>query len=976
MELLLLMILVMTLRKADCELKSSLHLPSEASPCGPCMCSDSGLTIDCSSRSLTKVPDTSLLPATATTLLLFNNSILSLQPSAFKAFSSLQNLDLSQNLLVVIMANMFEGLSKLLSLNLSHNRLTFEFSSTSEKPFTSLTSLRCLFLSHNELKDVSKDRGLPAHSLEWLDLSHNLVQSTSESYMINNLHNLSFLDLSHNHLHSLKGLFLGMSSLQKLDLRRNQIPLNDVAYPVDVFEPFQSTLLCLALEGNCKANHSMKYPDQALCKLTKLKSLSMDGLPFADFGPGFYNMTSLTDLMLSGRDEGYCSIYTLSNDTFLSMPASLRQLNLSGCQIVHIEMNAFRPLRKVEILDLSFNMDLGFETLGDAFYSLQGSALSRLHINSIIRPYSMNVMVTPNNTRYFKNTSLLEIHARNNRLESFCEGALNNLPDTLRYVTVDWNKLGFGSYFKDLGSLKSLTVIHNDGFRLAHDPPTEYPQGDLQHCQALSSGSSASHDQCQRPWRLGDSAEDMWTSELDVYTHGGVLPQGEKLVFTLPPHLDTYVSRWNQLYYKILDIEFNPNNSLRTLNLGSNLLTTWIGPITGLNNLVALDLMDNFAYNVSETFFDTLSSLKSLNAGWNRLRWIIEKDVHGRLFQPLNQLEDLNLSRNYINYIPKNFFVGLVNLQTLVLSHNEIFTFDTNITVMQNITILDLSFNNIHFLPQFIMDHLDHVAKTSQHNVTVNMTFNPIACTCEHIDFLIWIEKSQVVFPHDSSYSCRMANGNIQRLTNIFEIIKELDVTCNDRSGILVGAVSCFICLMVVLVAALVYRYRWKLRYLYHASRLFYHRVDSHDNDGFIYDAFVSYSSENSDFVHGQLLEELETRGNLRLNIHNRDFTPGRPIPSNIVDAVQKSRHTLVVLTRELLQSDWCHYEMQMATMEASYTGRDVLIFLIYEDVPSHELPREVFYNLQASTYIVFPVNADPPLLRDFWARLVQAIRL
>ena len=212
-------------------------------------------------------------------------------------------------------------------------------------------------------------------------------------------------------------------------------------------------------------------------------------------------------------------------------------------------------------------------------------------------------------------------------------------------------------------------------------------------------------------------------------------------------------------------------------------------------------------------------------------------------------------------------------------------------------------------------------------------------------------------------------------MENIFHVINVLQVACANHSGMLTGAVVCLFCLILVLVSALIYRYRWKLRYLYYASRLAYRRVDTSQSDDFQYDAFVSYSSEDKDFVHGQLLEELEERAGLRLNVHNRDFTPGRLIPCNIVDAVHNSRRTLVVLSRALLQSDWCHYEMQMATMEAAYSGRDVLLFLLYEDVASQELPRDVMYNLQASTYISFPADAEPPLMRDFWARLVQAIR-
>ncbi|KAL8601476.1 hypothetical protein ACOMHN_000418 [Nucella lapillus] len=957
---------------------SSLLDWEEAAACGPCAYSDHALTINCSSRSLTTVPNTTLFPAAATTLLLYNNSISLLQPSAFKDLPSLQTLDLSHNLLANITAGVFEGLGQLGNLNLSHNQLTFDSLSPSEMPFRFLTSLERLNLRNNCLSDVSKRRGLSAHTLQWLDLSYNRIMSSSESFMLNDLVNLTYLDLSHNHLHNLTGLFHGMNSLQELDLRGNQIPLNDSAYPLHVFEPLQSTLIYLSLEGNCKvvsANHSMNYPDQALSKLTNLRTLNIDGLPHVDFGPGFPNMTSLTYLSLSGADRGYCSMKLLTNDTLRSMPPSLHQLNLSGCDIDHIDIDAFRPIRKVEALDLSFNLDLGFDTLGEAFYSLQGSALRFLHINSIVRPYTRCVMVTTQNTRYFKNTSLQDVYAKSNHLETFCEGALSNMPESLRFVSVDENSFGFGSYFKDFGSLKSLTTIFNDGHRIALDPPTEYPHDHLHQCQALSSGELSTQSQCKRSWRPDDFAEAVWTPDLEGHPHQGTSSEKKKLVFTLPPYLETYISRWNKLYYKILDIEFNPKNSLKILNLSNNLLTTWIGPITGLTKLIKLDIANNFAYNVSEQFFNTLTSLRSLNASRNNLRSLVKSDVFGRWLQPLNQLEELSLSKNYLNDIPNNFFKGLVNLQHLDVSHNEIFTFDANITMMKNLSVLDLSFNNIKNLPHYIMDHLDDVARTSQHDVTVNMTFNPIACTCEHIGFLNWMQNSPVVFHEGNSYSCLMSDGSIKNMTNIFEVIKQLQDTCNNKSGILVGAVACFICLMVVLVAAIAYRFRWKLRYLYYASRLLYSRVDNQENDEFVYDAFVSYSSEDNGFVHRQLLEELETRAHLRLNIHNRDFTPGRLIPSNIVDAVQKSRHTLVVLTRELLQSDWCHYEMQMATMEASYTGRDVLIFLLYEDVPSQELPRDVFYNLQASTYIAYPSQADPSILRDFWARLVQAIQ-
>ena len=80
-----------------------------------------------------------------------------------------------------------------------------------------------------------------------------------------------------------------------------------------------------------------------------------------------------------------------------------------------------------------------------------------------------------------------------------------------------------------------------------------------------------------------------------------------------------------------------------------------------------------------------------------------------------------------------------------------------------------------------------------------------------------------------------------------------------------------------------------------------------------------------------------------------------------------------MVLSRALLASDWCHYELQMALMEGAHTGRDVLLFLLYEHVSGQELSREVLANLRAASYIEYPPTEQASSL--FWRRLAQALR-
>ncbi|KAK7500881.1 hypothetical protein BaRGS_00007761 [Batillaria attramentaria] len=368
--------------------------------------------------------------------------------------------------------------------------------------------------------------------------------------------------------------------------------------------------------------------------------------------------------------------------------------------------------------------------LADAMESLQGSDLLSLHIDSLVHRYTMSVLITQWHTRYFKNTSIVTISAQYNRIEAFCEGALDNMPDTLEYVDLFANPLGFGRYFKDLGKLKSLKKLTVDGRFWASPPPYVYPPTVPRDCQKTP---GVGDRRCENGWTHEMDVLEAWRPDfmIDTRTVSSLRQDSTRtLTFVLPPNLQEFKSRCTQLYYQLLEI------------------SPWLTA------------------------------------------------------------------------------------------------------------------------------------------------------------------------------------------------------------------------------------FRWKLRYLYYASRLKYRRQHN-EEDSFEFDAFVSYASEDNDFVHGELVERLEERAGLRLNVHNRDWIPGRPIPSNIVAAVQSSRRTLVVLTRHLLESDWCQYEMQMATMEAAHSGRDVLLFLLYEDVPSHELPRQVLYNLQASTYILYPSHdhADSRLVDSFWQRLAQAIR-
>ena len=74
-----------------------------------------------------------------------------------------------------------------------------------------------------------------------------------------------------------------------------------------------------------------------------------------------------------------------------------------------------------------------------------------------------------------------------------------------------------------------------------------------------------------------------------------------------------------------------------------------------------------------------------------------------------------------------------------------------------------------------------------------------------------------------------------------------------------------------------------------------------------MYEAFISYSNADQDWV-ATMMNRVESHQDtgIRLFVHGRDFRPGRFITENIVEGVEVSRKTVVVLSKHYARSVWC----------------------------------------------------------------------
>ena len=73
------------------------------------------------------------------------------------------------------------------------------------------------------------------------------------------------------------------------------------------------------------------------------------------------------------------------------------------------------------------------------------------------------------------------------------------------------------------------------------------------------------------------------------------------------------------------------------------------------------------------------------------------------------------------------------------------------------------------------------------------------------------------------------------------------------------------------------------------------------------FDIFVVYRFDTEhNFVVNSLIPELEEARGFRLNIHFKDFQPGRNIEDNIEDAMKSSNNAIILVSNGFMNSDWC----------------------------------------------------------------------
>ncbi|XP_030751606.1 toll-like receptor Tollo [Sitophilus oryzae] len=955
-------------------------------------------------NGLNSLADRALEGLTALHILkLSNNRLVNLPPELFADTRNLRELYLQNNTINVLAPGLFGELTQLLVLDLSHNELTAEWINAAT--FAGLVRLVVLDLSHNHVAKLEQNVFRDLYNLQILRLNDNLIETLPEN-TFSALENLHTLIISANRLTRVEVDTLnGLSSLSLLSLDNNRISwvhpdalrncsgLQDLHLNgnklLQVPDVIRSVPLLKTLDLG--ENHIDMVKNETFSGLVQLYGLRLTENNIGNLSRGAFDpLTALKILNLSrnkiqkvspGAFDGNTNIQAIRLDgnlladiegLFAKLP-SLVWLNVSdnklrwfdyaliptGLQWLDIHANQIEELGNYFEIESTLSLST-FDASSNRLTEITGSAI----------PNSVEVLYLNDNRiskvqsyTFFKKPNLTRVDLFGNQITSLDPNALRissvpperDLPEF--YIggnpyrcdcTMEWLQKGNAASrtrtqprLVDLESI-FCELLYNRGTThvpLVEAAPYQFLCTYDSHCFALC--HCCDFDACDCEMTCPDNCtcyhDQSWSANVVDCSSGGHVSH-------LPNKIPMDAT---QLY---LD-----GNNLRTLNSHA---------FIGRKKLRILFLNNSKVEIIQNRTFHGLKELDTLHLDGNRLT-----EIKGFEFEGLDSLRELFLQNNRISSIEGSSFKGLRHLQTLHLDHNRVTVFDlwtmptslVEVTVAYNLWSCECEF--VEKLREWMVrgDAVKDVSK-------VRCVFNSTESFGEDVGMDYYHEQGFLVTQPNGTM-CTGAtnidnsiNGN---LTATKTIIQKQVV--EDYLPLLVVTLAVFAA--IVLLTLLVFVFRQEVRVWLHSKfglRLFQGTIDlDRDEREKLFDAFVSYSSKDEAWVAEVLAPALEPQ--YKLCLHYRDFPVGAFLADSIVQAVESSRRTIMVLSENFIKSEWCRFEFKSAHHQVLRDRRRRLIVVLLGEVPHKDLDPDIRLYLKTNFYLQWGDKL-------FWEKLRYAL--
>jgi hypothetical protein len=370
--------------------------------------------------------------------------------------------------------------------------------------------------------------------------------------------------------------------------------------------------------------------------------------------------------------------------------------------------------------------------------------------------------------------------------------------------------------------------------------------------------------------------------------------------------------------------------------------------------------------------------------------------IYNHTFSGLRRLEVLHLEDNLLKEIKGFELQCLVELKELYLQNNKLQYLDNRtLSELKKLEVVRLDGNRLHNYPVWELSTNEYLAR-------ITLADNNWSCHCQYMrQFRTWLQQNIAKVSDATRISC------VLRVRNDGESVsKQLGPKLTDFnntacSSMLIGGefldsefdqsvtiralrdyLPFALALLVAITVAsclifLAAYHRRELRLWMYSRcgvRLCYRSSTSGSaleelDPSRLFDAYVAYSVKDEAWVSQVLAAGLEPQ--YRLCLHYRDFSVSSYVADTILEAVEASKRTVLVLSPQFLSSEWARFDFKSAMREALQRearrckkGPRRLVVVFLSEVPPRDLDPDLRMYLNSAALVL--KYGD----RRFWEKL------
>ena len=326
------------------------------------------------------------------------------------------------------------------------------------------------------------------------------------------------------------------------------------------------------------------------------------------------------------------------------------------------------------------------------------------------------------------------------------------------------------------------------------------------------------------------------------------------------------------------------------------------------------------------------------------------ESIGSQTFNGLMELRVLHLEDNLIQALQGHEFSNLSSLRELFLERNRLASIDDmTFASLVSLELLHLHDNLLNTYPIW------NVGSLLPSLTALTISGNPWTCQCKFVhkfhQFSQGQQQSRAFLTDLVHVKCVAdTNGGLISLDGN-------NVTCSDAMAVTyhnsevhqdlihmlpIAAAIIAVCIVCAVASILLFVFRTPLRVWLHSK--YGIRLVKTRNEDKLYDAFVSYSIKDEDFVQQVLVPQMEHEADMpsyKLCLQHRDLPTSSSISDSFPGVSQLCAKHLLVVSRAYLESEWTQIKFALQDHKKLQP-----ILILLEELSSLDLAAAPEFNL------------------------------